>query len=56
MFVTLYSFKFIRKIKWFILISDLMLPGIVLQGDVTPSTFRHIQKGDICAVNILGNV
>ncbi|XP_052774295.1 eukaryotic translation initiation factor 2D-like [Mya arenaria] len=35
--------------------ADLMLPGIVLRQQVTPSTFRHVQKGQVCSVNIVGN-
>ncbi|XP_014776096.1 eukaryotic translation initiation factor 2D isoform X1 [Octopus bimaculoides] len=35
--------------------ADLMLPGVIMKGDVFPWTFKHIKKGDICSVNVQGN-
>ncbi|XP_033737370.1 eukaryotic translation initiation factor 2D-like isoform X2 [Pecten maximus] len=36
--------------------ADLMLPGVIIQGEITPSTFKHIKKGDTCAVRLNGNL
>lgn len=35
--------------------ADLMLPGVVVEGEVTPYTFGKLQKGDLCCVCLLGN-
>lgn len=35
--------------------ADLMLPGVVARGPITPTTFGNLQKGDICSVNLYGN-
>ncbi|XP_071140229.1 eukaryotic translation initiation factor 2D-like [Mytilus edulis] len=35
--------------------ADLMLPGVIVEGEVTPYTFRNIKKGDLCSVCLLGN-
>ncbi|KAK3599846.1 hypothetical protein CHS0354_022416 [Potamilus streckersoni] len=35
--------------------ADLMLPGVFVRGQLTPSTFSHLQKGDLCAISLLGN-
>ncbi|CAC5398901.1 EIF2D [Mytilus coruscus] len=35
--------------------ADLMLPGVVVEGEVTPYTFRNIKKGDLCSVCLIGN-
>ncbi|KAL3868819.1 hypothetical protein ACJMK2_041578 [Sinanodonta woodiana] len=35
--------------------ADLMLPGVVVRGQLTPNTFSHLQKGDLCAISLLGN-
>lgn len=35
--------------------ADLMLPGVIVRGQLTPATFKHIEKGQICSVNIYGN-
>ncbi|XP_060076772.1 eukaryotic translation initiation factor 2D-like [Ylistrum balloti] len=36
--------------------ADLMLPGVIVQGEITPSTFKQIRKGDTCAVKLNGNL
>ncbi|OWF44770.1 Eukaryotic translation initiation factor 2D [Mizuhopecten yessoensis] len=36
--------------------ADLMLPGVIVQGEITPATFKHINKGDTCAVKLNGNL
>lgn len=35
--------------------ADLMLPGVIARGQITPTTFGNLQKGDICSVNLNGN-
>ncbi|XP_045160604.2 eukaryotic translation initiation factor 2D-like isoform X2 [Mercenaria mercenaria] len=35
--------------------ADLMLPGVIVRGNLTPSTFKHVQKGQVCSVNVYGN-
>ncbi|XP_013401541.1 eukaryotic translation initiation factor 2D-like [Lingula anatina] len=35
--------------------ADLMLPGIVVKGDVTPRSLWSLEKGAICAINLAGN-
>lgn len=35
--------------------ADLMLPGVIVRGEITPSTFKHM-KGEICAVRLNGNM
>jgi len=32
-----------------------MLPGVIVEGEVTPYTFGKLQKGDLCSVCLLGN-
>lgn len=36
--------------------ADLMLPGVIVKEEITPSTFKHISKGDSCAVKLNGNL
>ncbi|CAE1304714.1 EIF2D [Acanthosepion pharaonis] len=36
--------------------ADLMLPGLVIDEEVRPWTFKHIKKGDSCSVNLHGNL
>ena len=38
-----------------IFFSDLMLPGVIVRGEVTPNTFKGVEKGQICSVSLLGN-
>ncbi|XP_061182626.1 eukaryotic translation initiation factor 2D-like [Saccostrea echinata] len=35
--------------------ADLMLPGVVVEGDITPKTFAHIDKGTVCSISLVGN-
>ncbi|XP_062579935.1 eukaryotic translation initiation factor 2D-like [Saccostrea cucullata] len=35
--------------------ADLMLPGVVVEGEVTPKTFAHINKGTVCSISLVGN-
>ncbi|XP_013384518.1 eukaryotic translation initiation factor 2D [Lingula anatina] len=35
--------------------ADLMLPGIVVKGDVTPRSLWSLEKGATCAINLAGN-
>lgn len=35
--------------------ADLMLPGIILRENLTPTTFKHVQKGLTCSISIFGN-
>ncbi|GAB1605799.1 eukaryotic translation initiation factor 2D-like isoform X1 [Argonauta hians] len=36
--------------------ADLMLPGVIMKGKVFQWTFKHIKKGDLCSVNVKGNI
>ncbi|XP_052685586.1 eukaryotic translation initiation factor 2D-like [Crassostrea angulata] len=35
--------------------ADLMLPGVVVEEEVTPKTFAHINKGSVCSISLVGN-
>ncbi|KAH3801312.1 hypothetical protein DPMN_154960 [Dreissena polymorpha] len=35
--------------------ADLMLPGLVLRLPLTPGSFKHVEKGQVCSVNVVGN-
>ncbi|XP_064625145.1 eukaryotic translation initiation factor 2D-like [Lineus longissimus] len=35
--------------------ADLMLPGVIVKGPVTPETFKHLDKGTPASVNLLPN-
>ncbi|KAL4235828.1 Eukaryotic translation initiation factor 2D [Mactra antiquata] len=35
--------------------ADLMLPGVIVREQLTPNTFKHVQKRQVCSINILGN-
>jgi hypothetical protein len=40
---------------YFCFVSDLMLPGVIVNGPVTPQTFKHLEKGSPASVNLLPN-
>ena len=34
---------------------DLMLPGVIVSGNVSPAALGNLQKGDACSVTLRGN-
>lgn len=45
----------VSVIGCFFLLTDLMLPGVVVEEEVTPKTFAHINKGAVCSISLVGN-
>lgn len=36
--------------------ASLMLPGLVIKGEIHPWTFKHVEKGASCTINLRGNL
>ena len=32
-----------------------MLPGVIIRGELTPNTFKGVEKWQICSVSLYGN-
>ncbi len=40
---------------WTVIFIDLMLPGVIVRGEASPTMLGSLTKGHGCAVKLLGN-
>ena len=40
---------------YYVFVLDLMLPGVIVRGELTPNTFKGVEKWQICSVSLYGN-